>query len=84
MQMPSAPVTLTVEQLTQLNDYLTRTRHDINNHLTVILSAAEVIRHRPAMAERMMENVLEKAQRIKEDVLGFSQEFEKTFGITRP
>ena len=54
MGLPSQPVTLTVEQLAELNRSLSNMRHDINNHLSLIMAAVELIRHKPQMAERML------------------------------
>ncbi len=54
MGLPNLPVTLTVAQLDELNRKLATMRHDINNYLSLILAASELIRHKPQMAERMM------------------------------
>jgi len=41
MGLPIQPVTLTVEQLGELNRQLGNMRHDINNNLSLIVAAAE-------------------------------------------
>ena len=81
--MPSQPVTLSVEQLAELNGKLSTMRHDINNQLSLIIAAVELIRHKPAMAERMMATLVEQPPRIADALGKFSLEFEHTLGITR-
>jgi len=83
MTLPSQPVTLTVEQLTELNRKLATMRHDINNQLSLIIAAAELIRHKPDTAERMMPTLVEQPPKIADALGRFSAEFERVFGITR-
>jgi aspartokinase len=84
MPLPSQPVTLTVEQLGELNGKLSAMRHDINNQLSLIIAAVELIRHKPELAERMMKTLAEQPARIADTLLKFSADFERAFGITRP
>ena len=44
MALPSGPITLTVGQVDELNRQLADMRHDINNHLSLIVAALELIR----------------------------------------
>jgi len=83
MTLPSQPVTLAVSQIDQLNQQLSTLRHDINNQLSLMLAAAEVIRRKPEAAERMSATFEELPRKITEAMLKFSAEFEKNFGITR-
>ena len=83
MPLPSQPVTLTVQQLADLNTKLSAMRHDINNQLSLIIAAVELIRHKPELAERMMKTLADQPARISDTLLKFSAEFERTFGITR-
>ncbi len=84
MGLPTEPVTLTVAQLDELNRKLANMRHDINNNLSLIVAAMELIRHKPQMTERMMATLGEQPAKIGEAMSKFSSEFERTFGITRP
>jgi aspartokinase len=84
MGLPSEPVTLTVEALGELNRQLANMRHDINNNLSLIVAAAELMRHKPAVAERMMNTLAEQPGKITAAINKFSANFEQTFGITRP
>jgi hypothetical protein len=82
MPLPSQPVTLTVEQLAELNRKLSTARHDINNHLSLIVAAAELIRHKPETAERMLTTLVEQPSKIGDILTKFSAEFERVLGIT--
>ncbi len=82
--MPTEPVTLTIEQLGELNRKLSNMRHDINNNLSLMVAAVELIRHKPQMAERMLATISEQPAKITDSIAKFSAEFEKALGITRP
>lgn len=84
MGLPSEPVTLTVEQLGELNKKLSAMRHDINNNLSLIIAAVDLIRHKPQTIERMMTTLAEQPAKITANMNKFSAEFERVFGITRP
>jgi len=83
MRTPSQPVQLSVEEIQELNHKLSTLRHDINNHLSLIMAATELIRHKPQMAERMMVTLTEQPPKISAAIAKFSSEFETLFGITR-
>jgi hypothetical protein len=83
MTLPNQPVTLAVGQIDQLHQQLSTLRHDINNQLSLILAASEVIRRKPEAAERMSATFEELPRKITEAMLTFSAEFEKNFGIKK-
>jgi len=83
MGLPSEPVTLTVEQLAELNKKLSSMRHDINNNLALIIAAVDLIKHKPHTTERMMATLSEQPAKITTTLNRFSTEFEKALGITR-
>lgn len=83
MKLPSQPVTLTVEQLAELSRQLSLMRHDINNHLSLIMAAAELLRLKPELTDRMQTMLREQPGRIGESLAKFTAQFEQTFGITR-
>lgn len=83
MTLPSQPVTLTVEQIEELNRKLSHMRHDINNNLALILAATELVRHKPHTLERMMGTLAEQPLKVTAAIAKFSAEFEKSFGIVR-
>lgn len=84
MALPNAPVTLTVEQVDQLNRKLSTLRHDVNNHLSLIVAAAELIRYNPEMLRKMSATLVEQPSKITDDINKFSAEFEQALGISRP
>jgi len=84
MPLPSQPVTLTVEQLGELNGKLSTMRHDINNQLSLIVASVELIRLKPEMAELRLATLMEQPPKIAATLHKFSAEFERTLGITRP
>jgi hypothetical protein len=82
MRTPSQPVSFTAEQIKDLNQRLSNLRHDINNHLSLIMAATELIKHKPQMAERMMATLAEQPPKITAALSTFSAEFENAFGIS--
>jgi hypothetical protein len=81
MELPGQPVTLTVEQIAELNQKLANLRHDLNNNLALIIAGLEVIQYKPHLAERMMATVAEQPPKIVEAVGKFSAEPEKALGL---
>ena len=83
MGMPQTPVTLTPEQVSELNEKLATTRHDINNNLSLIVAAVELIRRKPELTPRMVESISQQPDKIIAQMRAFSAEFEQTLGITK-
>ena len=84
MPLPSQPITLSAQQVADLNRKLSTLRHDINNQLSLIMAAVELIRYQPEMTDPMIAMLVEQPPRVAAALAGFSTEFEQTFGITRP
>ena len=57
MGLPSQPVTLTVAQIDELNRKLSTMRHDVNNNLSLIMAALELMRYKPETAPRMARRI---------------------------
>jgi hypothetical protein len=83
MRLPSEPVVLTVQQVEELNLKLSTLRHDINNHLSLIMAATELIRHKPTMADRMINTLSEQPGKISAAMAKFSIDFEHSLKILR-
>ncbi len=83
MPLPTEPATLTASQIEELNKQLSTMRHDINNHLSLIMAAVELIRRKPDALERMSNTLLEQPTRITEAMMKFSATFESAFGLKR-
>jgi cob(I)alamin adenosyltransferase len=84
MGLPKEPITLAVEEITELNRKLSHLRHDINNNLSLIVAAVELIRHKPQTAERMLVTLSEQPPKMTACLNRFSAEFERALGITGP
>lgn len=83
MVLPDKPVTLTVDEVEELNRKLSTMRHDINNNLSLVMAAVELVRLKPDAINRMLPTLAEQPGKISETMTKFSAEFEKTFGIKR-
>ena len=83
MTLPSQTVTLTAEQIDALNRHLADMRHDINNNLSLIMAATELLRHKPQTLERMVDTLVDQPPKVTEALRKFSAEFERTFGLPR-
>jgi hypothetical protein len=83
MAASSTPITITPEQLKELNERLSHMRHEINNQLSLVVAALELVRFKPDLRDRMLETVGQQPPRITAEVAKFSAEFERIFGITR-
>ena len=83
MESPEQPVTFKAMQIAELNQKLATMRHDINNSLALIIAAAEVVRYKPHLADRMLATLAEQPPKITESIVKFSAEFERFFGLTR-
>ena len=82
MGLPRQTVPLSPEQVAELSRKLSDLRHNINNHLALMVAALELIRRKPEMVERMLNNLTEQPQKILEEIKRFSEELEKALNIT--
>ena len=83
MGVPNEQATLTPEQVADLNRKLSHMRHEINNQLSLVVAAVELVRFRPDLRDRMLNTMAEQPGRITQEVAKFSDEFERAFGITK-
>lgn len=83
MPLPNEPVTLNVEQIGELKQKLANMRHEVNNNLSLIIAATEIIRSQPDRAATMLKGLAEKPQKIAEAVAQFSRELEAALQIRR-
>jgi len=84
MSLPTEPVTLSIEQIGELNQKLADLRHDVNNYVSLILASAELLRRKPETAERMLASLNEQPPKILAVVRQFSNDLEAALRITRP
>lgn len=83
MALPQEPVTLSVEQIAELNTRLSKMRHDINGATAHVMAAAELIRLKPELLDKYLPRILEQPMRICDMLKQFSAEFEKALDIKR-
>ncbi len=83
MPLPTEPVTLSAEQVADLNRKLCEMRHDVNNKLTLIAASVELVRRRPENSERYLNTLNEQPRVIAEMISKFSADLEATLHITR-
>lgn len=83
MMSPNLPLELAPSEIDILNKQLATMRHDINNHLSLMMAAVELIRRKPEAAERMAHTITEQPAKITEAMKKFSVNFENAFGIAR-
>jgi hypothetical protein len=83
MGLPRQTVPLTPEQVADLNRKFADLRHNVNNHLALMVAALELIRRKPDMIDRMVNNLTEQPQKILDEIKHFSDEFERALQITR-
>jgi hypothetical protein len=74
---------MTAAQLAELNLKLAHMRHEINNQLSLVVTALELMRLRPEMRDKLLITISQQPSLILAEVAKFSAEFEQAFGITR-
>ena len=84
MGLPAQPITLNVGQIDELNKKMSYLRHDVNNHISLMMAAIELIQYKPDMLDKMLISLMEQMPKITTAVGKFSDEFEKTLQITKP
>jgi hypothetical protein len=58
-------------------------RHEINNQLSLIVAALELLRLKPELRDKMLETLGQQPPKITNEMARFSAEFERAYGITR-
>jgi len=84
MSIPTHPVTLTPQQVEELRQKLAKMRHDINNHLSLISFAVEILRTKSDMVERMAGTISDQSPKIQADLAEYTAEFELALGLKQP
>jgi len=82
MGVPSA-LSLSPEEIEKLNRKLSDMRHSVNNHLTLLTTALELIRRKPDSTPRMLESMADQPQKIRDELVQFSEDFERALKINQ-
>ncbi len=77
------PAALEASEIEALNKQLATMRHDINNHLSLMMAAVELVRRKPEAAERMASTLTDQPFRITAAMKLFSAQFETALRIQR-
>ena len=83
MALPDKPIALEPDQVAELNKKLSTMRHNVNNYLALIVAASELLKRKPELAPRMLENIMAQPERVIAEMKAFSESFETTLGIKR-
>jgi hypothetical protein len=59
-------------------------RHNVNNNLSLIVAAVEIIRRKPETAERMETSLTEQPRKISDAIAQFSRELDAVLRVNRP
>jgi hypothetical protein len=81
MPLPNDPVTLSVEEVAELKQLLSTMRHDVNNHLSLMMAAVELIRRKPDTVERMLKTMSDQPAKITDAVAQFASKLERALHI---
>lgn len=81
MVLPGEPITLSADEVVELNRKLAKMRHDINNNLAVLVAAMDLVRYKPDALEKWLSSITEQPVKISDSIRAFSAEFEKTLQI---
>ena len=83
MPLPEGPVTLTPEQVKELAKGLSHMRHEINNHLSLIMASAELLRLKPDMAEKLVKSIVDQPAKISKELKAYGDVLERIVGPHR-
>jgi hypothetical protein len=83
MALPDKPIALEPDQVAELNKKLSTMRHNVNNYLALIVAASELLKRKPELAPRMLENIMAQPERVITEMKAFSESFETMLGIRR-
>lgn len=83
MALPDTPVALSPDQIEELSKKLSTMRHNVNNHLALIVAGTELIRRKPEVAAKFLDSIGQQPDRIMAEIRGFSDQFEAALQITR-
>jgi hypothetical protein len=83
MSSADGSVHLTAEQARELHKLLSECRHNVNNCVSLIMSAMELAQLKPDSAEKMMRTATDQSKKVAEEVIRYSEEFERVMLAAR-
>jgi hypothetical protein len=79
--MSDANLTITQEELVELQKKFSEIKHSINNALAVMMALSEMSQRRPDYAEKLASTVLAKAPQIVSGLQEFTQLLNEKAGV---
>lgn len=83
MSSAAGSVHLTAEQAQALNKVLADCRHNVNNCLSLIMSAMELAQLKPDSSPKMIKTAMDQAKKVTEEIMQYSAEFERLMQTAR-
>jgi hypothetical protein len=83
MGLPDHPVTLSPSEINEIEKSLADLRHNVNNHVALIMASVELMRRRPEVSRRTLDSVASIPAKITDQLRAFSAKLEKALQITR-
>jgi len=83
MSSADGSVHLTAEQARELHKLLSECRHNVNNCVSLIMSAMELAQLKPDSADKMMRTATDQSKKVAEEVIRYSGEFERVMLAAR-
>jgi hypothetical protein len=83
MSSADGSVLLTAEQARALHQLLSDCRHNVNNCISLILSAMELAQLKPDATPKMIQTALDQSKKVTEEVVRYSTEFERIMQTAR-
>ncbi|HAV61458.1 MAG TPA: hypothetical protein DCY13_03735 [Verrucomicrobiales bacterium] len=77
MSSADGSVHLGPDQVRALNKLLSECRHNVNNHLSLVMSAIELAQLKPDAAPRMVKTAMEQSRMVNEEIARYSDQFER-------
>ena len=76
-------MTLSPAEMAEILQCLKTARHNVNNSLSLVTAAAELVKLKPDAAERFSNQILQQPQRIMAELRQFSDDLEKRLGVEK-
>lgn len=73
-------ITLNADQVAALCSQLSEMRHKVNNYLTLITAAAEIMQRKGEALPRMLDSIMQQPNKINQEIQRFSEAMETTLG----
>ncbi len=81
MDLPQSTIAVSPERVAELTKKLGLMRHNVNNHLALVVAACELIRRKPEMAERLLETIQQQPPRINSELRAFAEDCESLLNL---